>query len=209
MEFAVWCGHNDLRDLADIETMHVAAYIETLQIRRAASSVKQSLAAIRMLFDWLVIGQVIAVNRESPVRGPKCSVKKGKTPVLSAEEARRLLDSIDPASSHAALRDRALIALMVYTSARIGAALKMRVEDVYVQKRRSWVRLHEKGGKRHEMPCHHNLETYLHCKRLTNTPVRRASRPRAFSEVPMRPLEAILGIYLDNRESQSVCREMT
>ncbi|EQD51482.1 phage integrase family protein, partial [mine drainage metagenome] len=74
---------------------------------------------------------------------------------------RALLDSIDP-SSPIGLRDRALIALMVYTFARVGAALKMRVEDVYVQGRRNWVRLHEKGGKRHEMPCHHNLESYLH-----------------------------------------------
>jgi integrase/recombinase XerC len=50
---------------------------------------------------------------------------------------------------------------MVYSFARIGAALAMKVEDVYVQNRRLWVRLHEKGGKRHEMPCHHNLESYL------------------------------------------------
>ena len=81
--------------------------------------------------------------------------------MLSAAEARTLLDSI-PIYSHVGLRDRALIALMVYTFARIGAALQMRVQDVYVQKRRTWVRLHEKGGKRHEMPCHHNLDAYLH-----------------------------------------------
>jgi site-specific recombinase XerD len=161
VQFAVWCEQNDLREMADIEPMHVAAYIEALQLRLAAPSVKQHLAAIRMLFDWLVVGQVIAVNPASPVRGPKYSVKKGKTAVLSAEEARKLLDSIDP-SSHVGLRDRALIALMVYTFARIGAALKMKVEDVYIQKRRTWVRLHEKGGKRHEMPCHHNLDAYLH-----------------------------------------------
>jgi site-specific recombinase XerD len=161
VQFAVWCEQNDLRELADIEPMHVAAYIEALQLRLAAPSVKQHLAAIRMLFDWLVVGQVIAVNPASPVRGPKYSVKKGKTAILSAEEARKLLDSIDP-SSHVGLRDRALIALMVYTFARIGAALKMKVEDVYIQKRRTWVRLHEKGGKRHEMPCHHNLDAYLH-----------------------------------------------
>jgi len=60
------------------------------------------------------------------------------------------------------LRDRALIALMVFSFARIGAATGIKVEDVYVQDRRLWVRLREKGGKRHEMPCHHNLESYLH-----------------------------------------------
>ena len=72
-----------------------------------------------------------------------------------------MLDSID-VTTPVGLRDRALIGLMVYSFARIGAALAMKVEDVYVQNRRLWVRLHEKGGKRHEMPCHHNLETYLH-----------------------------------------------
>ena len=59
------------------------------------------------------------------------------------------------------MRDRALIALLTYTFARVGAAVQMRVEDVYAQARRTWTRLHEKGGKRHEMPCHHNLEIYL------------------------------------------------
>lgn len=160
-EFAAWCAQAELYDLQDIEPVHVAAYVETLQLRLAAPSVKQHLAAIRMLFDWLVVGQVVATNPASAVRGPKHSVRKGKTPVLGADEARALLDSID-VSTLAGLRDRALIALMVYTFARVGAALQMRVEDVYVQNRRTWVRLHEKGGKQHEMPCHHNLEAYLH-----------------------------------------------
>ncbi len=159
-EFAAWCERQGLRELGDIEPAHVAGYIEGLQGSLAAPSVKVHLAGIRMLFDRLVVGHVLAVNPASPVRGPKHKVKKGKTPVLAAEEARTLLDSIDP-SSPIGLRDRALIALMVYTFARVGAALKMRIEDVYVQGRRTWVRLHEKGGKRHEMPCHHNLERYL------------------------------------------------
>lgn len=159
--FAAWCVSHGLTDLGDIEPVHVAAYIETLHARLAVPSIKQHLAAIRMLFDWLVVGQVVAVNPASAVRGPKHSVKKGKTPVLTAEEARTLLDSIEPVSLMA-LRDRALIALMVYTFARVGAALKMQTHDVFVQGRRLWVRLHEKGGKQHQMPCHHNLETYLH-----------------------------------------------
>jgi integrase len=59
------------------------------------------------------------------------------------------------------LRDRALIALMAYTFARVGAALAMKVEDYFIQGRRGWVRLHEKGGKRHELPAHHNLDEYI------------------------------------------------
>ena len=95
------------------------------------------------------------------MRGPKHSARVGKTPVLDPEEARSLLDAID-ISTPAGLRDRALIGLMVYSFARVNAALGMKVEDVFVQNRRLWVRLNEKGGKRHEMPCHHTLDSYLH-----------------------------------------------
>ena len=144
-----------------IEPVHVAAYVEQLQKRLAAPSVKLNLAALRMLFDWLVVGQVMPLNPASSVRGPRHSVKKGKTPVLATEEARALLNAID-VSTLPGLRDRALIGLMVYTFARVGAAVGMRVGDIYVQGRRTWVRLHEKGGKVHEMPCHHNLDEYLH-----------------------------------------------
>ncbi len=81
--------------------------------------------------------------------------------MLTADQARDLLDSI-VTRTPVGLRGRALIALMTYTFVRVGAVLKMRVEDVFVQGRRTWVRLYKKGGKRHEMPCHHKLEAYLH-----------------------------------------------
>jgi site-specific recombinase XerD len=158
--FAAWCTDHGISELGQVRPVHVAAYIEGLGKIIAAPSVKLQLAAIRMLFDYLVVGQVVPQNPASSVRGPKHVVKKGKTPVLSVDEARALLDAIDTESS-VGLRDRALVGLMVYTFARVGAAIRMRVSDVYVQGRRTWVRLHEKGGKRHEMPCHHNLEEYL------------------------------------------------
>ena len=160
VNFAAWCEGHGITALGQVRPVHVAAYVETLQREMAAPSVKLQLAAIRMLFDWLVVGQVVPVNPASSVRGPKHIVKKGKTPVLSVDEARAMLDAID-AGSMVGLRDRALIGVMVYTFARVGAVIKMRVEDVYVQGRRTWVRLHEKGGKRHEMPCHHSLDEYL------------------------------------------------
>ena len=158
--FAAWCAEQGITELNQVRPVHVAAYVEGLQDKIAPPSVKLQLAALRMLFNWLVVNQVIPTNPAHAVRGPKHVVKKGKTPVLSAEEARELLDSIDT-DSLVGLRDRALVGLMVYTFARVGAVIKMRGEDVYVQGRRTWVRLHEKGGKRHEMPCHHNLEHYL------------------------------------------------
>jgi site-specific recombinase XerD len=159
LDFFRWCESGGLA-LDEIGPVHVAAYIERLGKDLARPSVKQSLAAIRMLFDWLVVGQVVPANPAHSVRGPKHVVRKGKTPVLSAEEARQLLDVIET-SSVVGLRDRALIGLMVFTFARVGAATGMDVEDWYFQGRRWWVRLHEKGGKRHEMPAHHNLEEYM------------------------------------------------
>ncbi len=80
--------------------------------------------------------------------------------MLTPAEARQLLDSID-VTTVVGLRDRALIGLMAYSFARVGAAVAMRVEDYFASGKRWWVRLHEKGGKRHEMPAHHNLEAYL------------------------------------------------
>jgi site-specific recombinase XerD len=160
-EFLAWCESKGVSSLAAVQPLHVAGWIEMQAREVSAPTVKQQLAAIRHLFDWLVIGQVVPVNPAASVRGPRHVVRVGKTPVLEPTEARVLLDSID-ATTPAGLRDRALISLMVYSFARIGAALGMKVEDVLTQNRRLWVRLHEKGGKDHAMPCHHNLEQVLH-----------------------------------------------
>ena len=159
-EFLAWCGEQGVASVAAVQSLHVAIWIEQQTRTHAAPTVKLRLAALRHLFDWLVTGHVLAVNPAHAVRGPAHRVKVGKTPVLEPEEARALLDRVD-VTTPAGLRDRALIALMVYSFARIGAALAMRVEDVFVQNRRLWVRLREKGGKAHAMPCHHHLETYL------------------------------------------------
>lgn len=160
VRFFDWCEQHRIGTLADIEPLHVAAYIETMRTGFEKPSVKQHLAAIRMLFDWLVTGQIVATNPAHSVRGPKHVVKTGKTTVLDAGQARQLLDSIDT-STMVGLRDRALISVMTFAFARISAAVAMRVEDYYPKGKRWWVRLHEKGGKRHEMPAHHNLEAYL------------------------------------------------
>jgi site-specific recombinase XerC len=160
-DFLAWCAGAGVPSITAVQPLHVAAWIELQTQALSAPTVKQHLAAIRHLFDWLVTGQIVPHNPAASVRAPSHTAKKGKTPVLDATEARQLLDSID-VNTPAGLRDRALIALMVFSFARVGAALAMRVDDVYVQQRRLWVRLREKGGKRHEMPCHHTLEANLH-----------------------------------------------
>jgi site-specific recombinase XerD len=161
VEFFDWLAAHGVTQITAIESVHVAAYIEQLQKTRSAPTAKLRLAALRHLFDWMVIGQIMPLNPASAVRGPRHIVRRGKTPVLDPAEARQLIDAINT-STVIGLRDRALIGLMVYSFARIGAAIGMRVEDVYPQNRRLWLRLQEKGGKQHAMPCHHNLEAYLH-----------------------------------------------
>jgi site-specific recombinase XerD len=157
--FFHWCEGRGLA-LRQTKSYHVSAYIEELSLTHEAPSVKQHLAAIRMLFDWLILGQIVKVNPAHAVRGPKHVVKKGKTPVLSEDEARDLLKSIDT-SNLVGLRDRALIAVCLYSFARIEAALGMDVGDYYPQGKRWWFRLHEKGGKHHEMPAHHKAEEFI------------------------------------------------
>ena len=131
-----------------------------LTLTLSAPTVKQNLAAIRMLFDYLVVGQIVEMNPTAAVQGPSYSNKKGKTPILDEDEARLLLDRIDT-TNVVGLRDRAVIGLMVYTFARVGALAAMNVEDYYPQGKRWWVRLHEKGGKLHDIPAHHKLEEFL------------------------------------------------
>ena len=158
-QFLTWCDELGVT-LEKIEPMVVASYIEKLTQERSAQTVKQSLAGIRMLFDWLVVGQVLPFNPASSVRGPKYSYKKGKTPVLPVDEMRRFLERIDT-SSLLGLRDRALIGLMVYSFARVSAVVGMKVKDYYANGKRHFVGLHEKGGKYHEVPVHHKAEDFL------------------------------------------------
>ena len=127
--FAAWCRQCGIGELAGVQPFHVAAFVKHLQGEFSPPTVKQHLAALRMLFDWLVTGHVMDVNPVHSVRGPKYVVKKGKTPVLTADEARELLDHIEIVRNTAGedgeaaekpdlvgLRDRALIGVMVYTS---------------------------------------------------------------------------------------------
>jgi site-specific recombinase XerD len=150
----------DLGSLAEVRSIHVSAYIESIGERFAPQTVKQRLAALRGLFDWLARHGVLETNPAAPVRGPAYTIKRGKTPILTAAEAKRLIESIET-DSLVGLRDRALIAVMVYSFARISAAVGMNLEDLVQTAGRSWLRLHEKGGKVHEMPVHHRLLEHL------------------------------------------------
>lgn len=157
-QFFTWCQAFGL-SLADIQPVHVAAYIEAKQKEVSILTVKQHLAALKHLFDWLVIGQVISINPAAAVRGPKYSIKTGKTPILSTEDARQLFEAIPETLS--GIRDRALIGVMVYSFARVSAVVTMKVGDYFPSGKRWRLRVLEKGGKYRELPVHHKAESYL------------------------------------------------
>ncbi len=152
-QFFDWCAAHGL-ELTTMRPFHVAAWIEDFP--GSKPTVKQKLAAMRMLYDFLVVRQITPSNPAHSVRGPKYVVKKGKTPVWSREDAKTLVDSI-PKDSVSGLRDLALIAAMFYSFGRVSAVLKLKVDDYYHNGARRRLRLHEKGGKEHEMPVHHPL----------------------------------------------------
>jgi integrase/recombinase XerD len=157
--FSAWCERRRLA-LGQVTPPVVAAYVEQLGRTHSVPTVKQHLAAIRQLMDYLTTGNVTLTNPAAAVRGPKHVVRKGKTPVLSADQARRLLDAID-VRTITGLRDRALIGVMVYSFARVSAVIGMNGGDYYSDGARWWFRLHEKGGRYHEVPVHHRAEQYI------------------------------------------------
>jgi len=127
--FSAWCLSRQLADLGWVEPVHIVAWLKALEDGGSSRpDVKQHLAAVRMLFDWLVVGQIVAHNPAHAVRGPKHVIKKGKTPVLSTEEMHDLFAGF-LADSLVALRDRALLATMAYTFASVGAVLALKVKD--------------------------------------------------------------------------------
>jgi len=155
--FADWCQSRGI-GLSDLTPFLIAAYLESLQKQLSLPTVKQHLSALRSLFDYLVIGQILPTNPAQSVRGPRYVVKKGLTPSLAPDEARQLFDSIRT-STLSGLRDRAILGVMVYSFARVGAVVAMNREDYFPQGKRYWFRLHEKGGKLHDVPAHHKAET--------------------------------------------------
>jgi len=194
--FLAWYEGRGLRDLRALTPVMVAAYIE--QLPASKPTVKQHLSAIRQCLDWLVTGGVLETNPAAAVRGPKYVIKKGKTPVLDTAQTRALLEAIDT-DSITGLRDRALIGVMVYSFARVSAVIGMRVEDYYPNGKRWWFRLHEKGGKFHEVPAHHKAEefmdAYLKAAGLAADPkgplFRTVNRERLLTRRPMHRNDAI------------------
>ena len=150
--FLLWTDRRGLR-LEQLSPVAVAAYVEELGTLYEPSSVKQHLAALRMVGDYLVTGGHLPVNPAAAVRGPRLVVRTGKTPAFTADEARQVLEAIG-GDALIDLRDRALLSVMLYALARVSAAVGLRVADYEGERRRAWLILREKGGQWRRVPVH-------------------------------------------------------
>src|SRR6201987_2463925 len=140
--------------------LRLYTYIETLQRQAAPPTVKQHMAAIRMLFSWFTEKGVLAMNPAREVKTERFSRTEGKAPAFVEGEVQKLLNTVE-ISTHVGLRDRALLGVLAYTFARIGAVVNLKVEDYYPSGQRFLLRFKEEGGKEKKVPVHHKPERLL------------------------------------------------
>jgi len=159
VRFCRWCETERI-PLHGITAPAVAEYLEGLGGALGVPSVKLHLAGLRHWMDWLTQRGVLPVNPASSVRGPRHVVHEGKTPVLERDEARALFDSIT-GDDVVSLRDKALLAVMLFGFVRVGAVVKMRLRDFEDESADAWLVLREKGGKQRRIPCHHRIRECL------------------------------------------------
>jgi site-specific recombinase XerD len=157
--FLDWCDDPDRQvPLVRIAPGDVGDYLASLQL--ATPTKKLRLAAMRKFFDLLVVRHVVVLNPAASVRAERYSVVEGKTPEISARQARDLLKSVD-ASTLVGQRDRAVIAVLIYTAARVGAVAKLTMKSLKHDGTQYSLRFSEKGGKSREIPVRHDVEQIL------------------------------------------------
>ena len=207
-EFCRWISDRGATSLRDIQPVHVAEYIGHRSKQVAAPTVKAELAALRSRFNYLTAGGVLPFNPAASVKGPRHSRAEGKTPGMTATEAGQLLasirtDKVHPADRLKALRDKAVVSLMLYSACRVAAVCAALVEDFYQTGTDFNMDLHEKGGKDRVLVLHHKAAEAVHAWieaagiagepktplfRSMPNPLRRQARP--FSERGMGTYDA-------------------
>lgn len=156
-QFLEWCEGHAL-ELRQVTPGWVGAYYDQLPL--SIPTKKQHLAALRCFFDRLVLRHAVALNPAASVRGERYRLTEGKTPEISVEQERLLLTSI-PVDDVAGQRDRAIVAVLIYTAARVGAVARLRI-DSYTHDGSQWVlNFFEKGGKARIIPVRDDLGRLL------------------------------------------------
>jgi integrase/recombinase XerD len=158
--FLVWAEERGL-ELIRISPKDVGQYLDSLQKKNmSVATRKQHLAAIRHFFDGLVMRHAVILNPALSVRGERYQVVEGKTPEITVKDARTLLASIDT-SKTVGLRDRAIVAILIYTASRAGAVATLQRGSFYHAGDQWMMHFEEKGGKSREIPVRHDLEQMI------------------------------------------------
>lgn len=148
-------------ELVEITPKFAGQYLDQLRkTKLSVATCKQHLAALRHFFDGMVTRHAIILNPALSVRGERYEVVEGKTPEITVKGARTLLASIN-ASNLVGLRDRAVVAILIYTAARAGAVASIRLGSLYDAGGQWMLHFDEKGGKSREIPVRHDLEQML------------------------------------------------
>lgn len=170
--FLLWCEERGI-ELVRITPKDVGQYLDGLRKRTSVPTSKQHLAGLRHFFDGLVTRHAILLNPALSVRGERYAVLEGKTPEITVAHARKLLASIDP-SHLVGLRDRAIVAILIYTASRAGAIATLHRGSFYHAGDQQMLHFDEKGGKSREIPVRHDLEKmiveYINAAGILNAP---------------------------------------
>jgi integrase/recombinase XerD len=186
-KFLAWCEARNLQ-LNRVTPGDVGAYFQEMPL--AVPTKKLHLAAQRKFFDRLVNRHVIVINPAATVRAERYSVVEGKTPEIRPDQVARLLTSID-VSTKIGLRDRAVLAVLIYRVARVGAVANLTLKSVKHDGIQYTLRFSEKGGKSREIPVRHDLElaqlAYMEAAAITEGPRVRtaAGKTEKLTENPM------------------------
>jgi integrase/recombinase XerD len=158
--FLLWCEERSL-ELVRVTPKDIGQYMDGLKKRNlSVATRKQHLAGLRHFLDGLVTRHAILLNPALSVRGDRYQVIDGKTPEITVKGARELLQSIKT-EKLVALRDRAIIAILIYTASRAGAVAKLRRGSFYHAGDQWMLHFEEKGGKSREIPVRHDLEQMI------------------------------------------------
>lgn len=154
-DFSNFIGISSPDQFRAVTRAHVLAWRRQLEQRGlAGATIRRKLAALASLFDHLLDANAVAGG--NPVHGvkrPKIETSEGKTPALGDHQAKALLEAPDPATTKG-LRDRAILAVLLYHGLRREEAARLAVHDILERRGIKHLRVHGKGGKLRYLPLH-------------------------------------------------------
>ena len=168
--FLAFCSARQL-ELGSVKAYHVGSWLD--QHPGSKSTQRQHLAAVRLLFDHLMMRGVVEYNAAARARPPRLVRESSPTPVFEEAEIVTFLDSIN-LNSEKDIRDRAIFCVLLYSWCRVSALINLTVVDYYERAGQRWLRFQEKRGREHEVPVHSKakeaIDLWLEASGLASNP---------------------------------------